>query len=1245
MRHLSIRVPWHDAGWTGTICDAPLDNDACLALPRIRQTRRDEEQFDAGADWSDLPDERLPPCVRERAGFMRDSELHVQITHPYQRYSGAHEGLEPLSLRMPDHSAPCIPFRWLLRRYAPAIAEREGVDYSDELERDADRLVTFRSGWVQHGDNQRALVERFFSLVEEQRSLCFLYAKRVPLLDDDRERRILIGVGRVVGVVPPQRFDGQNPLDTIAWESAVRHSIRPQGDDGFLLPYREALAHRRHEPRFDPADIVAFAPEDGHQQFSYASEHVSHDVAIGSLLACAAALRAAETALPGSRTSELRWIDARLGELWRLRGPCPGIATALDAFGVPQSTLAMRELAPLLTENEDPWELVGRAMMDPDSLLDGLGRHFIPSVREKWSVLPDERRALLQLVSRFELTPEQARRWFQPAEREAAGIALSDADVLANPYLLYEQDRAQADPIPVMTIDHGAFPERRIREAHPLPSPSALADGLDARRARALLTRELDRAGESGDTLRPEADLIRAVSALALDPPCPLDADQLAAYGDRLQPLLTRTELKDGTPALQLREAAEDAAVIRRFVTRRVDSGARKRPPADWGGLLREALGEADASDPDEARARAEKAAALDELYASRFSVLVGAAGTGKTTLLRALCAEPAVAAGGVLLLAPTGKARVRLKQSVGLGLEAMTVAQFLLGLARYDPETSRYRRSTADREGRFATVIVDEASMLTEPQLAALIDGLGGVDRFILVGDWRQLPPIGAGRPFIDVVRKLTPLQSEAGFPRVARGYAELLVPRRQLVVDGRPGGAAQLRDDLTLAEWFGARALSPGADEVWDQLAGGATDSSLRVVRWEDGKELSDLLLDLLAEDLGLAGEDEQRAFELACGGSVPHEDSEHVYFRRTKDGQPGPAARVDDWQVLTPARAHAHGVHELNRAIQRRFRARTREWAIERQRRIPKPAGPEEILYGDRVISTRNDTRRKVHPKDGAERYVANGDIGVVVGTYLPWGASWSGPLPIQVEYGSQTSYTYEYRRGELRDDDPPLELAYALTVHRAQGSEFGRTFLVVPRTGRQLSRELLYTAFTRQREHVTVLCQGDPIELKELADPIRSETAGRLTNLFDAPDPLRSGDGFVERSLLHVTASGAVVRAESERRIADVLTRCDVAFAYERRLAFADGTSRYPAFTIVDDDAGITIYWEHLPSLDDSKHARRWERKRAWYAEHGVHEASEEQPQGGPAGLLVWTVDRERGGLDEDAVAALVERLFG
>ena len=102
------------------------------------------------------------------------------------------------------------------------------------------------------------------------------------------------------------------------------------------------------------------------------------------------------------------------------------------------------------------------------------------------------------------------------------------------------------------------------------------------------------------------------------------------------------------------------------------------------------------------------------------------------------------------------------------------------------------------DRSSTYKTVIVDEASMLTEEQLAALIDALSAVDRIILVGDPSQLPPIGAGRPFVDIVKLLTPAKFPVGQPRVGTGYAELTIGSRQK-------GAR--RQDLEFAELFSGR------------------------------------------------------------------------------------------------------------------------------------------------------------------------------------------------------------------------------------------------------------------------------------------------------------------------------------------------------------------------------------------------------------------------------------------------------
>lgn len=196
------------------------------------------------------------------------------------------------------------------------------------------------------------------------------------------------------------------------------------------------------------------------------------------------------------------------------------------------------------------------------------------------------------------------------------------------------------------------------------------------------------------------------------------------------------------------------------------------------------------------------------------------------------------------------------------------------------------------------------------------------------------------------------------------------------------------------------------------------------------------------------------------------------------------------------------------------------------------------------------------------------------------------------------------------------------------------------MIIPNPCRLLTRELLYTALTRQRARLTLLYQGDPADLKRFADPNLSETAVRLTNLFGDPDLIETAPGsFLERGLIHTTSRGDVVRSKSEALIAELLNARKVDYAYERKLTFPDGSFRYPDFTIEDDDRGRTIYWEHLGMLNDTVYAERWCAKRAWYGDHGVVEYPATGPQ-----ILVSTKDDPAGGINTRLIAQIIDELL-
>lgn len=245
-------------------------------------------------------------------------------------------------------------------------------------------------------------------------------------------------------------------------------------------------------------------------------------------------------------------------------------------------------------------------------------------------------------------------------------------------------------------------------------------------------------------------------------------------------------------------------------------------------------------------------------------------------------------------------------------------------------------------------------------------------------------------------------------------------------------------------------------------------------------------------------------------------------------------------------------------------------------------------------------------------------------------------------LEVEFSTQRGTAYKFWLREMGGDEgtPPLELAYAITIHKSQGSEFGRTFVVVPSPCRLLSRELLYTALTRQREHVTVLHQGEISDLQQYSKAAYSEAARRVTNLFRDPDPVELGGKYLEAGLIHKTRKGIAVRSKSEVIIADMLFSKGIDFDYERPLEIA-GERKLPDFTIEDSDSGVTYYWEHLGMLQRPSYRKKWEEKKAWYTTHGI---LDEAVGGGENGMLITTRDGDDGSISSAAIEALVNKLL-
>ena len=107
--HVTIRVPWHDGAWNGTVCARPLDNSSCLILPRIGEGRRDDvESRCAGRRLDELDRSESPPCVDERVSFMAPFGLPRTMKHRYtEYYPDTHGHFVPTPFVQPPYSAAC----------------------------------------------------------------------------------------------------------------------------------------------------------------------------------------------------------------------------------------------------------------------------------------------------------------------------------------------------------------------------------------------------------------------------------------------------------------------------------------------------------------------------------------------------------------------------------------------------------------------------------------------------------------------------------------------------------------------------------------------------------------------------------------------------------------------------------------------------------------------------------------------------------------------------------------------------------------------------------------------------------------------------------------------------------------------------------------------------------------------------------------------------------------------------------
>ena len=442
-----------------------------------------------------------------------------------------------------------------------------------------------------------------------------------------------------------------------------------------------------------------------------------------------------------------------------------------------------------------------------------------------------------------------------------------------------------------------------------------------------------------------------------------------------------------------------------------------------------------------------------------RLGIVTGGPGTGKTTAvakLLVLLIGDSLARGEtpvIALTAPTGKAAARVAEALLTARDKMLLGgqaqpEVLELLPKKASTLHRLLGSRPDGSFRHGpgnplaahVVVVDECSMVDLRLFDALLQALRPDAHLLLLGDSNQLDAVEAGNVF-------GALCEGAGSVTLARA-AELTA------LDIAPQGIAQdasaVNDATAVLQHsyrfdklgaIGRLAAAVLARHATDAEAALSSDADGRITRicYDPQKALP---VDALAQ------------------GFVPLLEA-----LRVGATDADLLKMLDDYRVLTPLREGVHGIEGLNRAIEQLLVAAGHMTPARGGNGIGRP-----------VLVTRNDHALQVF----------NGDLGLVVSG--PDGAE-------QVLFRGPDGQPRRISPGRL----PAFERAFAMTIHKSQGSESTRVAIVLPPAGEREfgSREMLYTAITRAKESLLLLMPEGPLEERWLrASERKSGLVGRL-----------------------------------------------------------------------------------------------------------------------------------------------------
>ena len=769
------------------------------------------------------------------------------------------------------------------------------------------------SGYLDN-DRRRELALKFFEPIKRDCStnLIFYYANYSnPLSEEEAPRYVMIGVSRIVKVGEELFYENVTPRVAEKYAGGMiwaRDITSSYPEEGVRLPY-----HRYLDDPQRLAEIAIF-PENP-ALCKYGSKHLSDDEAIGVLEQFLARVRLLKEIGDDTENWNIRetWLLTVIADLWTHRGLYPGLLKALRAAGAVALIDGAKALC--ISEGHDKAHAAVFEVLESNrdnTLTASLEPAELKRISRGWRLLDDGARMLLRdILPRLDLN-DQTMTAITSERRVERSLDASAEEIAANPYLLAEMycGHDAADRIAWSAVDRGVLP---------LPDlggkPLAGMEFNDERRFRALCVEHLRR--EPNHTFRFGKEIVTEIAERMERLPAWKQAQFSERYFEVDAEFLSGAlVLKPVAPglAVYLKSVFEDErkveATIRELAARSEIDLRRPVTASDWSAWIYKVESPlAERGGEDYAKATGEQIEVCQRLFRFPISVVTGRAGTGKTTIINALVRAVRRSEGegaNILVLAPTGKAADRAREvfemATLLQVKTATVHSFLASNGWLNDNLTFKRQG--GKRGTVGTLILDEASMLDLELAATLFRAIDWqqIRRLILVGDPGQLPPIGRGRVFADMIKWLA-----SEYP----GNLGRLQSNLRLLLNKIEGKGSAI---MTLSELFAVddedkskngkdAATRADQEQLIERIhAGGTVDRDLDVIFWDEPERLATTLIDAV----------EAKMSDRAGDGDRPP----YRIWREALDGDP------TAYQILTPHRGEMHGVEALNEACQKRI-----------------------------------------------------------------------------------------------------------------------------------------------------------------------------------------------------------------------------------------------------------------------------------------------------------------------------------